>query len=281
MKHILLTALISSQSAMAQAAAPSLHVEMTGRPNGLSETWTLRGVNGRKLLCPDTQTYAPSCVVDQVIPPADCDWECQDGVLSGQGRSVFRGRFAQGSTGTVFTIEAAWDSWRNTETRGPLYRISRSEQGFVLEVVDRQRKARAFTTLDFSKADDVNFQMDPSRADDMLNGSLGVLASGQLQGQRFIVDQIWRQWSPRLTCDTWTVAKARAFPEGTDAVTMIFGTEAEASSYKDPEGRSVRWLIWEREEAGTVVFRSGINDLWAEVFAVATRGCAVTVLAEH
>ncbi|HET9237432.1 MAG TPA: hypothetical protein VFO10_09285 [Oligoflexus sp.] len=281
MKHILLTVLVGSLSAMAQAAAPSVHVEMTARPNGLSETWTLRGVNGRKLLCPDTQTHAQSCVVDQVVPPSDCDWECQDGVLSGQGRSVFRGRFASGSTGTVFIIEAAWDSWRNTDIRGPLYRIRRSEQGFVLEQVERQKKARAFTTLDFSKADAVNFQMEPSRADDMLNGSLGVLASGQLRGQRFIVDQIWRQWSPRLTCEAWTVAKARAFPEGTDAATMIFGTEAEAISYKDPEGRSVGWLIWEREDDGAIVFRSGLNDLWAEVFAVATRGCAVTVLAEH
>ena len=115
----------------------------------------------------------------------------------------------------------------------------------------------------------------------MLKGSFGVLVSGQLQGQRFVVDQVWRQWSPRLTCDVWTVAKARAFPEGRDDLTMIFNSEEEATTFKDPEGRSVRWLLWEREEAGTVVFRSGINDLWAEVFSVATRGCAVTVLAEH
>jgi hypothetical protein len=281
MKHILLTVLISSFPSLAAAAAPAVHVEMTERPNGLSETWTLRGVNGRKLLCPDTQTYASSCVVDRVIPPADCDWECQDGVLSGQGLSVFLGHFAKEATGTVFTIEAAWDTWRNTEIRGPLYRISQTERGFALEQVDRQKKARAFTTIDFSQADDVNFQMDPSRADDMLKTSLGVLASGQLQGQRFIVDQIWRQWSPRLTCDVWTMAKARAFPQGTDDLTMIFGTEEEATSYKDPEGRSVRWLMWEREDADAVVFRSGINDLWAEVFSVARRGCAVTTLAEH
>lgn len=281
MKHIVLTVLINSLTAMAQAATPAVHVEMTARPNGLSETWTLRGVNGRKLLCPDTQTYASSCLVDRVIPPADCDWECQDGVLSGQGRSVFLGRFAQENAGTVFTIEAAWDTWRNSEIRGPLYRISRTEQGLSLEQVDRQKKARALTSLDFSKADDVNFQSDPSRADDMLNGSLGVLVSGQLQGQRFVVDQIWRQWSPRLTCDVWAVARTRAFPEGQDGVTMIFGSEEEAKAYQDPEGRSVLWLMWEREEAGAVVFRSGINDLWAEVFSVATRGCAVTVLAEH
>jgi hypothetical protein len=117
------------------------------RPNGLSETWTLHGVNGRKLLCPDTQSYASSCVVDHVIPPADCDWECQDGVLSGQGRSVFLGRFARETAGTVFTIEAAWDTWRNTEIRGPLYRISRTEEGFVLEQVGRQKKARVFTSF--------------------------------------------------------------------------------------------------------------------------------------
>ncbi len=281
MKYVPLALLLTSFSTLAAAAAEPVHVEMISRPNGVTEHWTLRGINGRKLLCPDTQSYARTCQVDQVVAPTDCDWECQDGVLSGQGRSVFLGRFDLESARPIFRIEAAWDTWQNQEIRGTLYRITPSDPGFSLLKIDRQTKARTLTKLDFSQADDVNFQMDPARADDMLAGTQGLLVTGQLQGTIFRIDQIWRQWSPRLTCDVWAAAKARAFPAGTDDLTLIFGSEVEATTYQDPEGRSFRWLIWERDEEGAVIFRSGINDLWAEVFAVSRKGCAISTLAEH
>ncbi len=73
MKFAPLALLLTSLSTLAAAAAEPVHVEMISRPNGLTEQWTLRGINGRKLLCPGTQSYARTCQVDQLVPPADCD----------------------------------------------------------------------------------------------------------------------------------------------------------------------------------------------------------------
>lgn len=267
--------------------ATPMHVEMISQPNGLVTTWTLRGVNGRKLLCPDTGKYAAECTVDQMEAPLDCDWECRDGVLSGQGRSVFLGSFVLQNSDPVkvpqrlFKIEAAWDTWRNQSIRGPLYRIVKQDATYSLQQVDRQKKPRVFSRLDLSRSDDVNFQLEPEKAAELMESPLGLMVTGQLQGSRFIVDQIWRQWSPRLTCDVWSVAKERAFPLGGDELTQIFGTLEEAIAYQDPEGRSVRWLIWEHDTTTGVVFRSGINDLFAEVFSVAWQDCSVIVLEEH
>ena len=68
---------------------------------------------------------------------------------------------------------------------------------------------------------------------------------------------------------------------GPDQVFMTFATENEATSYADPQGRSVTWLVPEQDGLLAKKFVWGRNDLWAERFEIDRLNGAVTVLAEH
>ena len=84
------------------------------------------------------------------------------------------------------------------------------------------------------------------------------------------------------TCDPAEAARRHWFTGRSDGgVTREFATEAEATRYQDPEGRSVYWLVRVAESASAVSYVAGINDLWAVRFDVARDACGITVTGEH
>jgi hypothetical protein len=66
-----------------------------------------------------------------------------------------------------------------------------------------------------------------------------------------------------------------------DTVFKTFASEAEATSYQDPDGKQVWWLVAERDTVRTKSFVAGRNDLWAERFDIDRLSGVVTVTAEH
>jgi hypothetical protein len=66
-----------------------------------------------------------------------------------------------------------------------------------------------------------------------------------------------------------------------DSVYYAASSEADGAAYRDPQGRTVRWLAKTAETATKVSYTGGVNDLWAQRFDVSKTTCAVTVTAEH
>lgn len=66
-----------------------------------------------------------------------------------------------------------------------------------------------------------------------------------------------------------------------DTVYYAAASEADGERYRDPKGRSVRWLAKTSETATKVSFTGGTNDLWAQRFDVSKSSCGITVTGEH
>lgn len=83
--------------------------------------------------------------------------------------------------------------------------------------------------------------------------------------------------------DVDAIAKAHAIPASlpADQVFMRFATENEAASFQQPSGKTVRWLVVERETSMTKSFVSGTNDLWSQRFDVDKRTGSITITGEH
>jgi hypothetical protein len=85
-------------------------------------------------------------------------------------------------------------------------------------------------------------------------------------------------------CDAAAAARRFVFPNGVPeegAVALELQSEAAATSYADPQGRTVRWLVREGETNAVQKWISGYNDLWAQRFEVSRSSCVVKVTAEH
>lgn len=83
--------------------------------------------------------------------------------------------------------------------------------------------------------------------------------------------------------DVDVIARAHAIPTSlpADEVFLRFASENEAANYVEPSGKTVRWLVVERDTASSTSFVSGTNDLWSQRFDVDKRTGAVTITAEH
>ena len=66
-----------------------------------------------------------------------------------------------------------------------------------------------------------------------------------------------------------------------NGILSYFATEAEATSYVDPELHSVYWVAPEGESDSDAHFVAGANDLWWERFDVSKSTCKVTITGEH
>ncbi len=262
--------------------AESIFVEMKSRPSTSDEGFVLGPVNQKTLRCSEASKSSPTCFVSKIIPAPDCDWECQDGVLSGQGKSLFYGEFETRVGIAVFRADGAFDTYQNKPLDGPVYRLRLTVNGYEYQKLNHERTPQKLNALDFSKAEDSNFVLDPNRATAMLEGSFGLLATGFVSQKTFYPRQVFRQWSPRLGCDTWAIAKAIAFPPtDEESLDVIVGSLAEAETYPVPEGKTLRWLMWESEDQDSIVFRMGIHELWSEVFSINRRDCHINILEEH
>jgi hypothetical protein len=257
---------------------------------------TVSRVNGGKLTCP-SGARATRCIVDAVELPADCDWECKDGVLSLRGVTVLRGRFASKydsaahKTVTSFVAAAAFDTFDSTLGTKPVYRVKEQTvfckkapcpKLYEAVTVNDGTTASGLTNVDFSAAHDTNYVLDPARGFAQIARPEGLLVTGSTRRGVFKADRVFRQWSPIADCDVLGAARAYYFhPAGTDEVNLEFATTAEAEQYQDPTGRTVHWLVRTENKGTAVAFTGGVNDLWAQTFDVSTTTCAVTLTGEH
>ncbi len=255
------------------------HLEAT---SGLGAA-TVRVVNGYKVKCPNGAS-AKTCKVSALVVPADCNWECQDGLLGMQGEAVVQGHFDHGK----LVIETGLDTWRAGLGTASIYRVTAAPtcaadpcpHALRAQKLNIASAPVAITRVDFTRADDVNYQIDPTRGDDQASSSAGLLVSGRIVAHVFKADRVWRLETPKPACEPQLVARAHAYL-GDASDIVQFRTVAEAERAPAPDGGSVAWLVRTAETASTVTFTSGLNDLWVERFEIAKATCALTVTAEH
>ena len=244
---------------------------------------TLTVVNGYKVKCPSGEfTYTGD--VDALVLPADCGWECQDGLLGLQGESIVKGHF----DGTSFVVEAGLDTWQPGPGTYSIYRLAGAPTcaadpcptGLTAKKVNIAGTPVAIQKIDFRFAADPSYVNDPTRGDDQAASAVGLLASGRIINHAFRVDRVWRLETPRPACEPQQVARAHAYLG--DAPELVqYRTVAEAESATSPDGSARAWLVRTAQSPTAVTFTSGLNDLWVEVFEVDTATCAITTIAEH
>lgn len=253
-------------------------------------------VNGGAMRCPDGQV-TNRCTVDDLVLPADCDWECRDGVLSMRGVTVLRGQLRSSRTSsprvrTSLVAFAAFDTFDASIGGMQVYRLQQKVQTCpvapcpIATTAIRLNSVNELlrpTTVDFSRAHDPNYVLEPERGAVQMARPEGLIASGMRVGGVFRVDRVWRQWAPLADCDVDAAARAHAWPTppSSGEVQRMFSTTLEAEQYRDSRGRSVRWLVRTENTTTAIKYTSGINDLWAETFEVSTTTCAVTTTGEH
>ncbi len=254
--------------------------------------------NGGNIECPGTGTTR-KCTVPSLVVPADCDFECTDGLLSLRGISIVRGVLASVVDTTThkrigrLTAASGFDTFDGTLGTYPIYKVAqktvvckKAPCASTIQVTKLNAPAGAtpttVTSVDFSTSHDPNYVLDATRGLTQMTRPEGLLATGTISYGVFHADRVWRQWTPVADCDVLGAARATWFhTPGSDEVNLEFPTTLAAESYHDAKGRQVNWLVKTSTDANKVSFTGGMNDLWAETFDVSTTSCAVTVTGEH
>ncbi len=241
---------------------------------------TLSVVNGATVRCPNG-VVAKSCKVTKLVLPADCNWECQDGLLGHQGEALLHGAFV----GTTFVADRGIDTYALGLGTRSIYLLSAAPsctKDPCPATIERKKLNSSVhdtvSSLDFAGAVDPNFSLDPFYGWSRLTTPAGLVASGRVSKGAFKVDRVFRLETPKLACDPELVARPHAY---SDPGLLEFRTEFEAERYVDPNGETVHWMVRTAETEATVTFTSGFNDLWAEKFRIDKTTCAITTIAEH
>jgi hypothetical protein len=290
MRHLLLAILLAGCATV--EADPTL--ESTSDEITSSGAWyhldaasglgpaTVTVANGYTVKCPNGQT-SHTCHVSALVMPADCGWECQDGVLSLRGETLLRGRFDRGA----FVVTTAMDTYTHGLGTYSVYELTAAPScasdpcphALTAKKLNIASAPVAVTSVDFSHADDPNYVLDPTRGDDQASSSAHLLVSGHIVSHVFRADRVWRLENTRTGCDAQQTARAYAY-SGSEVIQ--FRTVAVAERAQAPAGEEgLSWLVRTGESPTTVTFTSGRNDLWAQQFDIAKSTCAVTVTHEH
>jgi hypothetical protein len=255
---------------------------------------TVSLANGGAFACPGrSSSNGKRCTVERLELPADCGWECRDGLLSLRGVTFLEGALDRSVEGgrrvSRLVATAGWDTWRAGVGGYPYYRLTPASAtceaspcpgALRAQRLNGAEGPRAALRIDFSHADDANYVLDPTRGLAQV-AARGLLASGVIRGGVFQADRVMRLWTPVPACDPQAVARAHWFRGGEDVVDIELTTVAEAERHVDELGRSVHWLVRDAEDAASVELVAGINDLWAERIAIDKATCELTVIAEH
>ncbi len=252
-------------------------------------------VNGGKFRCPTGET-ARHCTVEQLVLPVDCDWECTDGLLSLRGDTLLNGKLTyawdSGAHRRVgrLVVAAGFDTWRAEHSPRQFYRLVPASASCSASPCPAAMRAHRLNgsgspskvnSIDFSHAGDANYVLDPMRGYAQVLSVQGLIVSGTLQNRVFRADRVLRLWTPVPACEPQLVARAHWFHGGEDVVDTEFLTTYEAERFVAPDNRTNRWLVRDAEDASHVEFMAGINDLWAERFAIDKVTCELTVTGEH
>jgi hypothetical protein len=273
-------ALSESESEVGSASA-WFHLDTA---NGLGAA-TLTVMNGARAKCP-TGRRERTCFATKLVLPADCNFECQDGLLSMRGETLLRGKFS----GSKFLIEQGFDTFSRGKGRYSAYRITAAATcssdpcpgALSVQKLNSTAAAVDVTSVDFSRAVDPNFKTDSTHGDAQALSKAGLLASGRVVAGVFVADRVWRLETPRPMCEPQQVARANAYRgDATDFRQFRTVAQAERAVNPDPDGGGVAWLVRTGETAIAASFTSGRNDLWAVKYDVNKATCEVTVTAEH
>jgi hypothetical protein len=252
-------------------------------------------INGGAFTCPGTASNADKrCTVERLALPADCGWECRDGLLSLRGVTILAGHLDRVTEGgrrvSRLVATAGWDTWRAGGGPFQYYRVTPAAAtcdaspcpgALRAQRLNGAASPRAVTSVDFAHADDINYVLDPTRGLAQASSEAGLLASGVIRGGVLQADRVLRLWTPAPACDPQQVARAHWFHGGEDVVDVELTTVALAERHVDELGRSVHWLVRDGEDPTTVDFVAGINDLWAQRIAIDKATCELTVTGEH
>jgi hypothetical protein len=258
-------------------------------------TW-VKDPNGGYTVCANG-CKSNRCRVEQIVYPADCNWECSDEGIgpNTQGYDLLHGTLAYKTIGgkrkAVLTIKAAWDTMSADAPRGYLYRIRPRAMTCTQAPcpgpmfawrVNRGTTGRiAFNQIDFATAQDPNYHSQPGRGWNEVLTAEGLYATGSDVGGTFVVDQVFRRWTPQLGCNPYTTALGYWQVAGGDYQTD-FRTEVEAMNYVVPEDfDDFKWLVRDQDAWSTTRFTGGLRDQWAVRFTVDKKSCAVTLVGEH
>jgi hypothetical protein len=280
----------SSETSSLELAGSFFRVEATS-----PTATTVVLVNGGAFTCPGTASNGGKrCTVERLALPADCGWECRDGLLSLRGVTILAGRLDRVTEGgrrvSRLVATAGWDTWRAGVGPFQYYRLTPAAAtcdaspcpgALRARRLNGAEPARAVTGVDFALADDANYVLDPTRGLAQASSDAGLLASGVIRGGVLQADRVLRRWTPAMACDPQQVARAHWFHGGDDIVDVELTTIALAERHVDELGRSVHWLVRDAEDATTAEFVAGINDLWAQRIAIDKATCELTVTGEH
>ena len=251
---------------------------------------TLSLLNNATTRCPSGRT-SKACLATKLVLPADCNWECQDGLLSNRGEGVLRGRFV----GSEFVVDFGYDTYSRGMGTTSVYRFTASTTcaqdpcptAIMRQKLNSSTRPDAVTALDFTHAADPNFVLDPLRGYGQLTMAAGLVASGRMYRGTFRVDRVWRLETPKPACDPQLTAREVAY-RGDDGEISEFRTQAEAMRAPNPNVDEngdpigpLHWLVRTGESPSLVTFTAGANDLWTQRFNVDKTTCAVTITAEH
>jgi hypothetical protein len=255
--------------------------------------------NGGVFTCPGVASEGGKrCTVAKLVLPADCGWECTDGLLSLRGVTLLEGTLdkvfdaAANKKLARLVVTAGWDTWRPGPGPFQYYRLTPASPTceaspcpgeLRAKRLNGSEPAKTVTRVDFSKADDTNYVLDPTRGTAQAASAAGLLASGVIKNGVFQADRVLRLWTPKPACDPQLVARAHWLTGGEDYLDVELDTIFEAERYQDDTGlgRSVHWLVRDAEDALAVEYVAGVNDLWAERIGIDKATCEITVLAEH
>ncbi|CAN5335559.1 hypothetical protein BH11MYX1_BH11MYX1_37020 [soil metagenome] len=247
---------------------------------------TVEVANGYKVVCPDGHS-ARACDVTALVVPASCGFECTDGLLGLQGDSLVRGSFA----GSAFVIAAGFDTYSSGLGSYSIYKITGAPTcshapcpgGLVAAKLDLKTAGTKIASVDLSHAVDPNYVLDPTRGDDQIASSEGLLATGHIVSHVFRADRVFRLETSHPACDPQLVARIYAYNGETEL--RQFRTDTEAEHFVPPADVNGEFhssgLVRSAETLTTVEFTSGSNDLWAQKFEISKVTCAITVTGEH
>lgn len=252
--------------------------------NGLGPA-TLVVANGYKVHCPNG-SFSTTCHVTGLTVPASCGFECTDGLLGLQGDSLVRGSF----TGTKFAIAEGFDTYSHAAGTYSTYKITGAPicshepcpTGLVAQKINIKSTPTAIQSVDFSHAIDPNYVLDPTRGDDQIASSSGLLVTGHVVSHVFKAERVFRLETSHPTCDVQAVARAKAYGGGDDGEELRqFRTEDEAEHFHTTDETQNHWMVRSAESPTDVTFTSGMNDLWGQRFVVTKSDCSISVIAEH
>ncbi|MDQ3235418.1 MAG: hypothetical protein M3Q07_26705 [Pseudobdellovibrionaceae bacterium] len=218
--------------------------------------------------------------------PERCSFECKNALLSGQGTAIIKGSFSQETA--QFVALSGFDTWRAHSLPAPVLKITSQDatceanhcRGTLQMKNLKTGQRSSLKEISFAEADDKNYQLDATRAQNALKSVDGLLVTGSAKKQVLKARYVFRVWISEAVCDALKRVQELIMPAGDpDALFNLIQNENEIVLPAD--GRTLYWAQQIESDVQLVTYKTGINDLWSQIVSINLTTCAATVLAEH